>query len=55
MLDVDLFVAQLRRNGHTVGHVIPLPENAGGYEFEIDGGMLTLAEARMLLEEDQPA
>ncbi len=55
MLDIDLLVAQLRKNGHTVGHVIPLPENAGEYEFEIDGTMLTLAEVRVLLEQDQAA
>jgi hypothetical protein len=55
MLDIDLFVAKLRNNGHTVAHVIPLPENAGEYEFEIDGGLLTLAEARLLLEQEQPA
>jgi hypothetical protein len=53
MVDVDLVIAQLRTKGHTVGHVIPVPENAGEYEFEIDGGMLTLAEARLLLEEEQ--
>ncbi len=55
MLDIDLFVAQLRKNGHTVGHIIPLPENAGEYEFQIDGEMYTLAQARLLLEADQAA
>ena len=55
MLDVDLLVTQLRKAGHTVGNVIPIPENAGEFEFQIDGDLLTLAEARLLLEEDQPA
>ncbi len=55
MLDIDLLVAKLRKNGHAVGPVIQLPENAGEYEFEIDGGLLTLAEARLLLEQEQPA
>ena len=55
MLDIELFLSQLRHRGHTVGSVIPLPENAGDYEFQIDGQMLTLAEARLLLEQDQPA
>jgi hypothetical protein len=38
--------------GHTVGHIIPTPANAGDYEFEVDGGLLSLDEARALLEAD---
>ena len=53
MVDVDLFVEQLRKRGHTVDSVIPVPQNAGDYEFSVDGNMLSLAEARLLLEEDE--
>ena len=53
MVDTELIVQALRDRGHTVGHVIPVPENAGGYEFQVDGGTLTLEEARALLEADQ--
>jgi hypothetical protein len=53
MVDTDLLVATLREYGHTVGHVIPVPSNAGEYEFEVDGGMLSLEEARLLVEEDE--
>ncbi|HEX4576917.1 MAG TPA: hypothetical protein VH117_06175 [Edaphobacter sp.] len=52
MVDIDLIVQTLRQHGHTVGHVIPVPENAGEYEFQIDGNTLTLEEARELLEQD---
>jgi hypothetical protein len=40
----------IRERGHAVGHVIPVPDNGGEYEFEVDGGLLTLAETRGLLE-----
>jgi hypothetical protein len=53
MVDIDLIVQTLRQRGHTVGNVIPVPENAGAYEFQIDGNTLTLEEARELLEEDE--
>jgi hypothetical protein len=53
MVDIDLIVQTLRQHGHTVGHVIPVPENAGRYEFRIDGNTLTLEEARQLLEQDE--
>ena len=55
MLDIDLFVSQLRSHNHTVESVIPVPENAGEYEFLIDGQVLSLAEARLMLESDQAA
>jgi hypothetical protein len=51
-IDVELIAQTLRDRGHTVGHIIPVPDNAGEYEFEVDGGVLTLAEARAVLEED---
>jgi hypothetical protein len=53
MVDIDLIVQTLRQHGHKVGHVIPVPENAGEYEFQIDGNTLTLEEARELLEQDE--
>jgi len=53
MVDINLLVAELRRHGHTVDSVIKVPDNAGDYEFIVDGGMLTLIEARLLLERDQ--
>ncbi len=53
MIDTNLIVEQLRTRGHTVGHVTKVPENAGEYEFEVDGAMLTLSETRALLDADQ--
>ena len=52
-MDIDLFVKQLRKHGHTVDHVIHVPENAGHYEFEIDGHLRSLAEVQLMLENDQ--
>jgi hypothetical protein len=52
MMDIDLFVAQLRKHGHNVSSVISVPENAGEYEFEIDGALVSLADARLMLEHD---
>ncbi len=54
-IDVELIRTTLRDHGHTVGHIIPVPDNAGEYEFEVDGTLLTLAETRVLLETDTPA
>ena len=55
MIDVDLIVEQLRARGHAVSHVNPVPENAGEYEFEVDGALLSLSETRALLAADQAA
>ncbi len=52
MLDVDLLVTTLKNFGHTVGHVNSIPENAGSYEFEVDGKLITLAEVRALLDDE---
>jgi len=49
-IDVDLIATTLRERGHTVGHIIPVPDNAGEYEFEVDGNLLSLSETRGLLE-----
>jgi hypothetical protein len=53
MIDIDLTVSALRRYGHTVGEIIPVPENAGEYEVNVDGQMLSLAEVNALLEDDE--
>jgi hypothetical protein len=55
MVDIDLLVEVLRKRGHTVESVIPVPENAGEYELSVDGTILSLSEARRLLERDTPA
>lgn len=51
-VDTGLIVEALRARGHAVGHVIPVPENAGEWEFEVDGTLLTLEQARALMEAD---
>lgn len=51
-IDTGLIVQTLRGRGHVVGRVIPVPDNAGEFEFEVDGNILNLAEARALLEQD---
>lgn len=54
MVDTELIVRALRDRGHTVSGVISVPENAGDYEFVIDGSTLTLVQARELLEAEEP-
>jgi hypothetical protein len=53
MVDIDLLVSVLRKRGHTVETVIPVPENAGDYELSVDGVIMPLVEARQLLEQDE--
>jgi hypothetical protein len=53
MMDIDLLVTMLRKHGHTVTNVIRVPDNAGMYEFEIDGHLHSLAEVQLMLENDQ--
>ena len=53
MLDIDLLDQQLRIRGHKVDSVIPVPENAGDFEFLIDGKLLTLSDVRGTLVQDQ--
>lgn len=50
MVDIDLLVKALRQRGYKVEELIPVPENAGLYELNIDGKMLNMDEARALLE-----
>ncbi len=54
MLDTDLLVIALRNQGHAVEHVHKVPDNAGEYEFTIDGNLYTLEQARDLLAMDEP-
>jgi hypothetical protein len=54
-IDVDLIAKLLRDRGHTVSHIIPVPDNGGEYEFEVDGSLLNLAETRQLLEVEDDA
>lgn len=51
-IDIELLAKTLRDHGYKVGHIIPVPDNAGEYELEVDGGVLSLAEARELLERE---
>jgi hypothetical protein len=51
-IDVELIAQTLRDRGHAVGNIITVPDNAGEYEFEVDGELLSLVEARELLEAD---
>jgi hypothetical protein len=53
-IDTGLIVKTLADRGHSVGHVIPVPDNAGEFEFEVDGELLTLSEVRELIEADAP-
>ncbi len=52
MIDTDLIVNLLRHHGHTVEAVVPVANDAGEYEFSIDGTLLSLAETRQLLEHE---
>ena len=54
MIDTELIVQALRDRGHTVEHVISVPENAGEFEFQVDGRTLSLSEIRALLEAEAP-
>jgi hypothetical protein len=52
MVDIDLLVEALRKRGHKVEGIFKVPDNAGEYEFIVDGNTLNLAETRQLLEAD---
>jgi hypothetical protein len=54
MVDIDLLVEALRKRGHKVGGIFKVPDNAGEYEFVVDGNTLNLAETRQLLESEEP-
>ena len=53
MVDIDLIVQTLRSNGHDVQGVHHVPDNAGEYEFTIDGKAFNLEGARAVLEQDE--
>ena len=53
MIDIDLLVQALRLKNHRVEDVTSVPANAGGYEMSVDGVVLSLEEARALLEADE--
>ncbi len=53
MLDTELIAEQLRTRGYIVDEIVPIPNNAGEYEFRVDGVNITLAEARALLESEE--
>ncbi len=55
MVDTALIAQELRDRGHKVENITKLPENAGSWEFEVDDRILTLDEARALLEADSLA
>lgn len=55
MVDTELIANQLRSRGYTVTHIHGVPENAGEYEFTVDGKILTLEETRDLLTADEAA
>jgi hypothetical protein len=50
MVDTELIANELRARGYKVDGIIPIPNNAGEYEFRVDDVNITLAEARSLLE-----
>jgi hypothetical protein len=54
MVDIDLLVEALRKRGHKVEGIFKVPDNAGEYEFVVDGNTLNLAETRALLEAEEP-
>lgn len=55
MVDTELLANALRAYGHTVTKTTIVPNNAGMWEFHVDGNMLTLEEARDLLAADEDA
>ena len=53
MVDIDLIVRELQRNGHTVEDVHRVSHDAGDYEMIIDGVEVNIEGARSVLEADQ--
>lgn len=50
MVDTELIATELRARGYKVDQIVPIPNNAGEYEFRVDDVNITLAEVRALLE-----
>lgn len=53
MVDTGLIAKLLRDHGHSVEHIHHIPENAGEYQFVVDGKLFTLSEVRGLLEHEE--
>ncbi len=53
MIDTGLIADELRARGHKVEQAIPVPGNAGDWEFVVDGTLLSLEETRALIALDQ--
>ena len=54
MVDYDILVTSLEQRGFHVERVINVPSNAGTAELVVDGKLITLEEARQLLEDAKP-
>ena len=54
MIDYDTLINSLQERGFHVEHVIAVPSNAGTAELMVNGKLITLDEARALLEVDEP-
>ena len=44
MIDIDLLVHHLRLRGHHIDSVTANQQNAGDFDFVIDGALLTLSD-----------
>ncbi len=55
MVDIELLANALRAKGHAVDHAHKIPDNAGAYELSVDGQVLTLDQARALLDDETGA
>ena len=53
-IDIAVLAQAMRNQAHTVGQILEVPANAGDLELTVDGTVLTLAEARQLLVDEQP-
>ena len=53
MIDFDTLIASLEARGHQVDRVINTPANAGIAELVVDGNLISLEDARQLLEDAQ--
>ena len=54
MVDYETLIAALEQRGYLVTHAIEVPSNAGTAELMVDGKLITLEEARLLLADAEP-
>ena len=54
MVDYETLIAALQTRGYQATHAIEVPSNAGTAELMVDGKLLSLEEARQLLEDSEP-